>query len=233
MKFARLARKTLLLILTTVFLAAICPAQDVAPPVVTVFQIVTLSILGIACMNGFAASPLTLDDFTSGTYMLTVQNAQAQEPNYAVSAPGSLLGPARYTVFGLGANPCVREQEIYRFLRCPSCKVGFNEHASWQLSRASRSISFDESSPNYDLLKPLCRHVEIWHTVYNHIVAGPNAIVEWFKGSALRPFLSALDVPAGGDYLEAYTNEIAAHYRARFDGQILLRFPRLFIVATR
>src|SRR5262249_35251296 len=41
----------------------------------------------------------------------------------------------------------------------------------------------------YDLLGPLCTHLAIWHTVYNHVMAGPEAIVEWFKGSGLRPFL--------------------------------------------
>jgi trans-aconitate 2-methyltransferase len=85
----------------------------------------------------------------------------------------------------------------------------------------------------YDLLKPLCRRVEIWHTIYNHVMAGPKAIVEWFKGSALRPFLSALDAPAAGDFLEEYTAEIARHYAVRSDGLTLLRFPRLFVVATR
>jgi trans-aconitate 2-methyltransferase len=85
----------------------------------------------------------------------------------------------------------------------------------------------------YDLLKPLCHRVEIWHTIYNHIVAGPEAIVEWFKGSALRPFLSALDAPAADEFLQEYTAEIARHYAPRFDGQILLRFPRLFLVATK
>ncbi|MGA2715856.1 MAG: trans-aconitate 2-methyltransferase [Bryobacteraceae bacterium] len=85
----------------------------------------------------------------------------------------------------------------------------------------------------YDLLKPRCRHIEIWHTIYNHVMAGPSAIVEWFKGSALRPFLSALDAPAADDFLAAYTAEIARHYSSRPDGQVLLRFPRLFIVATR
>jgi trans-aconitate 2-methyltransferase len=93
----------------------------------------------------------------------------------------------------------------------------------------------DLPSPNsyYDLFKPLCRRVEIWHTIYHHVMAGPRAIVEWFKGSALRPFLPELDAPAANDFLEAYTAEIARHYPTRSDGRTLLRFPRLFVVATR
>jgi trans-aconitate 2-methyltransferase len=85
----------------------------------------------------------------------------------------------------------------------------------------------------YDLLKPICARLDIWHTVYNHVMAGPGAIVEWFKGSALRPFLAALDASMGDDFLAAYTQEIKRHYAARCDGQVLLRFPRLFIVAVR
>ena len=85
----------------------------------------------------------------------------------------------------------------------------------------------------YDLLKPFCSRIDIWHTVYNHVMASPEAIVEWFKGSALRPFLSALDEEMGREFLTAYTARIARHYTARFDGRVLLRFPRLFIVATR
>ncbi|HEY6258867.1 MAG TPA: trans-aconitate 2-methyltransferase, partial [Xanthobacteraceae bacterium] len=85
----------------------------------------------------------------------------------------------------------------------------------------------------YDLLKPVARRLDIWHTVYNHVMAGPEAIVEWFKGSALRPFLSALDPAMGDDFLSSYLEEIKRHYRARRDGKVLLPFPRLFIVAAR
>src|SRR5438309_7838968 len=85
----------------------------------------------------------------------------------------------------------------------------------------------------YDLLRPLSAHLDIWHTVYNHVMAGPQAIVEWFKGSALRPFLAALDGEMRASYLAAYTAQIAKAYPARFDGKVLLRFPRLFIVAIR
>ncbi len=85
----------------------------------------------------------------------------------------------------------------------------------------------------YDLLGPLSTRLDIWHTIYNHVMPGPEAIVEWFKGSALRPFLSALDPAMGKDFLAAYLEEIKQHYRPRYDGKVLLPFPRLFIVAVR
>jgi trans-aconitate 2-methyltransferase len=85
----------------------------------------------------------------------------------------------------------------------------------------------------YDLLKPHCRHIDIWHIIYRHVMAGPGSIVEWFKGSALRPYLSGLDAELAGQFLAAYGAEIAKAYPAQFDGRVLLRFPRLFIVAAR
>jgi trans-aconitate 2-methyltransferase len=85
----------------------------------------------------------------------------------------------------------------------------------------------------YDLLKPVCAHLDIWHGVYHHVMASPQAIVEWFKGSSLQPFLSPLDAAAREQFVAAYEAKIAQSYQPRFDGRLLLRFPRLFIVATR
>jgi trans-aconitate 2-methyltransferase len=85
----------------------------------------------------------------------------------------------------------------------------------------------------YDLLSPLCAHLDIWHTVYNHVRADAEAIVEWFKGSGLRPFLSPLDDDMRRDFVADYTARIARAYPRRHDGRVLLRFPRRFIVATR
>ncbi|MEI8145428.1 MAG: trans-aconitate 2-methyltransferase [Alphaproteobacteria bacterium] len=85
----------------------------------------------------------------------------------------------------------------------------------------------------YQLLKPHCRRVDVWRTVYNHPLDGVGGIVEWFKGSGLRPFLNLLSEPEKADYLARYTEEIAPHYPVQSDGKVLLAFPRLFIVATR
>jgi trans-aconitate 2-methyltransferase len=58
-------------------------------------------------------------------------------------------------------------------------------------------------------------------------------VVEWFKGSGLRPFLAPLDAGMRETFVARYTDEIRHAYPARCDGRVMLKFPRLFIVAVR
>jgi trans-aconitate 2-methyltransferase len=86
----------------------------------------------------------------------------------------------------------------------------------------------------YALLKPQCALVDVWRTTYHHpLEGGIEGIVEWFKGSALRPFLAKLDHDEGEAFLERYRAGLRAAYTVLDDGTVLLPFPRLFIVATR
>jgi len=85
----------------------------------------------------------------------------------------------------------------------------------------------------YGLLKPLCRQVDVWRTTYHHPLAGASAVVEWFKSTALRPFLAPLSADQQAEFLARYTEAIAKAYPAMADGTVLLPFPRLFVVATR
>jgi trans-aconitate 2-methyltransferase len=86
----------------------------------------------------------------------------------------------------------------------------------------------------YALLRPLCSKVDVWLTTYYHpLSGGPSAIVEWFKGSGLRPFLEPLDSAQRAGYLQRYTAAVGQVYPALADGSVLLPFPRLFMVAVR
>lgn len=85
----------------------------------------------------------------------------------------------------------------------------------------------------YDLLAPQARSVDIWHTRYEHVMADAAAIVEWVKGTGLRPYLEALPAEMRGDYERAYLAAIDEAYPPRADGRRLFSFPRLFLVAQR
>lgn len=85
----------------------------------------------------------------------------------------------------------------------------------------------------YDWLTPLSARLDIWHTVYNHPLADAVAIVDWVTSTGLKPFLDPLEADDRHAYLADYTGRIAQAYPPAADGKVLLRFPRLFIVATR
>jgi trans-aconitate 2-methyltransferase len=86
----------------------------------------------------------------------------------------------------------------------------------------------------HELLRPLCSKVDLWRTTYYHFLrGGAEAVVEWFKGSGLRPFLEPLDAAQRREFLEFYTAAIAKAYPKVADGSVLLPFPRVFLTAIR
>ena len=86
----------------------------------------------------------------------------------------------------------------------------------------------------YGVLRPGCSRVDVWRTTYHHVLpGGADAVVEWFKGSGLRPFLAPLDEAERAGFLARYRTLVADAYPALPDGAVLLPFPRLFMVGER
>jgi trans-aconitate 2-methyltransferase len=85
----------------------------------------------------------------------------------------------------------------------------------------------------YRILAPLAARLDIWECEYLQVLEGPNPVVEWTKGTGLRPYLDALDDAAKKGFLAAYAERIAAAYPPQPDGKTLFPFRRIFIVAER
>jgi trans-aconitate 2-methyltransferase len=86
----------------------------------------------------------------------------------------------------------------------------------------------------YDLLAPLAARLDIWRTEYLHVLDNAAAIVAWYAGTGLRPFLDAL--PSEGHragFTAEYLALIREAYPARPDGKVFLPFLRLFLIACR
>ena len=106
--------------------------------------------------------------------------------------------------------------------------------AELALSSAAARPALASAMWYYELLRPLCSKVDLWRTTYYHLLrGGAEAVVEWFKGSGLRPFLEPLNAAERSAFLERYTAAIAQAYPQAADGSVLLPFPRLFLAAIR
>jgi trans-aconitate 2-methyltransferase len=73
---------------------------------------------------------------------------------------------------------------------------------------------------------------DVWETIYHHRLGGPEDVLAWMKGTALRPLLARLGPERQGEFLEAYASELRRVYPAGRTGTIF-PFRRLFLVARR
>ena len=92
---------------------------------------------------------------------------------------------------------------------------------------------FQTTRELYDGLVSVCSSLDIWHTLYQHPLENHQEIVEWVKGSGLRPFIEPLQPLERRAFLEKYLQSIKELYPTATDGKVLLRYPRLFLVAVK
>jgi trans-aconitate 2-methyltransferase len=85
----------------------------------------------------------------------------------------------------------------------------------------------------YRWLRPLSEKLDIWQTAYIHPLDGVEGIVDWFRGSALRPFLAPLSAPEREEFLARYRRDLQESYTVEDDGRVLFVYPRLFLVARK
>lgn len=103
-----------------------------------------------------------------------------------------------------------------------------------KMEDASNALTKEKPGFYYDLLRPLSRKIEIWETIYYHILESPYSILEWFRGTGLRPFLGVLPMDEDRKNFEALiVDGYTQAYPPQNDGKILFPFKRLFVISYK
>jgi trans-aconitate 2-methyltransferase len=121
------------------------------------------------------------------------------------------------------------EQPSHRILRDLTSSETWKPH----LKRFSSQLRAPKPAAWYiEALSNLGFEVDAWETTYHHVLQGENAVLEWVKGTALRPVLNALEPELHARFLE----ELGAQYLEVYPRQAfgtLFAFNRLFFVAKK
>jgi trans-aconitate 2-methyltransferase len=74
--------------------------------------------------------------------------------------------------------------------------------------------------------------VDAWETSYLHVLHGDNPVLEWTKGTTLRPVLAALDAEQAAAFVGEYAERLRAEYQPHPFGTVF-PFRRVFAVVHR
>jgi trans-aconitate 2-methyltransferase len=99
-------------------------------------------------------------------------------------------------------------------------------------AHADRGASVERAETYLAALAGAGLRADVWQTTYLHVLSGDDAVLEWVKGTALRPVLSLL---ADGDqsvFLAEYGAKLRQAYPEQDFGTVF-PFRRTFAVATR
>lgn len=129
----------------------------------------------------------------------------------AFQVPGNYRAPAHRLLAELRQSPRWRDQ------------VG---------EGADRHLSVGDPAEYLTLLAGLGCRVDAWETTYLHVLPGDDPVLEWIKGTGLRPVLDALAEPDRSEFLAEYGAQLRTEFPQQPWGTVL-EFRRVFVVAQR
>ncbi|MBI1211798.1 MAG: trans-aconitate 2-methyltransferase [Alphaproteobacteria bacterium] len=104
---------------------------------------------------------------------------------------------------------------------------------SSKVARFNRTDPVASPAAYYAMLCGDAASLDIWQTEYQHVLDGEDAVFKWVSGTALVPYVAALDGGDRKEFLNVYRERLARAYPRQSNGKTLFPFKRIFIVATR
>lgn len=123
--------------------------------------------------------------------------------------------------------PLVQEAPFYKILD------RLKKKDEWKKLRDIRNFHNLSPDETYNILCGVSTDIQMWETVYYHLVSSYDDIIEWYKGTGLRPYLDMLNEDEKDKFVYELKNESATQIPVNSDGKIILKMPRLFFIATK
>ena len=191
------------------------------------------SMIATACRLEDARLAFRLGDIAtwqpSAPADVIVSNAALQwVPGHEDLLPGwvEALPAGGWLAFAVPANFSAPSHVLLREL-CVSVRW----HA--RLAGALRHGNVCEPGHYLELLTRLGCEADVWETTYQQVLKGPDAVLEWTKGTALRPALDMLGSDAEREeFTAAYRELLAGAYPERSQ-RTVFPFRRIFVVARK
>jgi trans-aconitate 2-methyltransferase len=165
-------------------------------------------------------SPVPLDLLVSNAALQWVGDHERVLAGWAaILAPGGVLAvqiPYRFrSITQAALDTAVRNRRWADRLRGVGLSRDSVHPLSWYVRR----------------LLELGLDVNAWKTTYYHLLTGENPVLEWFKGTALRPLLARLEPEEVPSFLAEVGARLLEAHPPR-NGVTTLPFTRLFLVAA-
>ena len=124
--------------------------------------------------------------------------------------------------------PMQYKQPIYKIIQ----EAASGEKWGSKLAEVSAFYNLTQSE-YFDILSDITSGFSMWETTYYHRLKSHRDIIEWYRGSGLRPYLDILPEEETGLFEQDIYKKVTEQYQAQKNGDIIFRFPRLFFTAIK
>ncbi|GAA5072553.1 trans-aconitate 2-methyltransferase [Nocardia iowensis] len=132
---------------------------------------------------------------------------------FAMQVPGNFDAPSHREIRALATEPRWRSELAEIALRSADAVPTPAEYAT--------VLAVDDIA------------VDVWETTYLQRLSGPDPVLEWVTGTALRPIRAALDDEDWREFRTELAPRLRVAYPARSDGTTWFPFRRIFAVANK
>lgn len=125
-------------------------------------------------------------------------------------------------------TPMIDDEPIHRII------VELAGSERWRAHFPQQRIFHNLTQGQYfDELAAISSDFSIWQTTYCHRMPSHQHIMEWYKGTGLRPYLSVLNTPDAAAFEAEVLAGVTKAYPVQRSGEIIFRFPRFFFTAVK